>query len=339
MTWIGVTILIFLAILNYAAPYLTRRDLLFGATIAPDFRESAAARNIFRRFWRVSLLFHVPAILIAVITSSEPGWLLAFLLTVTGNVFAYARAHKEMRSYAVAPSELRHAELLARRQSTAEHPLALALPVILLAAGFLSAFVIPDSSGHAPLFAGWSAIVARWMQIDAQADGPLSFALGAWCGSFAPILLFRFNTRFNPAGLTNYRRLILRNVIALNTGLALFCGWIMNRAALGHTVDRVDVRIALTVIIIGLATHLSYMLWLRRNENEQLALSSGQPLGDRTRDSDWLWGMFYHNPDDPALLVEARCGPGYTLNFGHVRAWAVLSAFITIMIVPLVLKK
>jgi hypothetical protein len=79
-------------------------------------------------------------------------------------------AHKEIRGYAVAPSELRHAELLARRQSTAGHPLALSLPVILPAAGFAIAFMIPDPAGHAPLFGGWNAIVARWTQVGALAD-------------------------------------------------------------------------------------------------------------------------------------------------------------------------
>ena len=52
------------------------------------------------------------------------------------------------------------------------------------------------------------------------------------------------------------------------------------------------------------------------------------PLLVRTRqrppEDSWR-GIFYSNPDDPALLVPKRFGIGYTLNFGNPWAMAVLA--------------
>ena len=33
--------------------------------------------------------------------------------------------------------------------------------------------------------------------------------------------------------------------------------------------------------------------------------------------------MYYCNRQDPALFIQNRCGPGYTLNFGNMYAWPI----------------
>jgi uncharacterized membrane protein len=48
------------------------------------------------------------------------------------------------------------------------------------------------------------------------------------------------------------------------------------------------------------------------------------PVGDRTLDRYWKAGIFYVNTDDPALMVEARFGIGYTLNLGRPLSWVIL---------------
>jgi len=63
-----------------------------------------------------------------------------------------------------------------------------------------------------------------------------------------------------------------------------------------------------------------------------------QPMtarGDATPDSAWKGGVFYYNPDDPALFVEKRYGLGWTLNFGHPQAKLIL---VGLLLVPLVLS-
>ena len=64
-------------------------------------------------------------------------------------------------------------------------------------------------------------------------------------------------------------------------------------------------------------------------------------LADRRRtdavfhydDRYWYAGVFYTNPDDPALFVPKRFGLGWTLNFGHPQAKLVLIGILLLMLV------
>lgn len=55
-----------------------------------------------------------------------------------------------------------------------------------------------------------------------------------------------------------------------------------------------------------------------------LAPASGT---DRDDDRFWKAGLFYVNRDDPALLVGARFGVGWALNYGNPAAWLVIAGF------------
>ena len=50
------------------------------------------------------------------------------------------------------------------------------------------------------------------------------------------------------------------------------------------------------------------------------------PATGTDRDDDRLWkaGLFYVNRDDPALMVAARFGVGWALNFGNRVAWLIV---------------
>ena len=53
------------------------------------------------------------------------------------------------------------------------------------------------------------------------------------------------------------------------------------------------------------------------------------------RDDDryWYGGIFYYNPDDPAVLVPRRFGFGWTLNFGNPRGRLIM--IVTLLVVLL----
>jgi uncharacterized membrane protein len=56
---------------------------------------------------------------------------------------------------------------------------------------------------------------------------------------------------------------------------------------------------------------------------------------DATPDECWRWGTIYYNPNDPALMVEKRDGPGFTLNFGNRLAWALVVLIAAIVLAPI----
>jgi len=57
----------------------------------------------------------------------------------------------------------------------------------------------------------------------------------------------------------------------------------------------------------------------------------------RPPDDKWK-GIFYSDPDDPALLVPKRFGIGYTLNFGNPWSWVVLALILLAVALPFVLS-
>ncbi|WP_432832352.1 DUF5808 domain-containing protein [Dactylosporangium sp. CA-092794] len=62
----------------------------------------------------------------------------------------------------------------------------------------------------------------------------------------------------------------------------------------------------------------------------------GAPISARGREERGWYGFIYANPDDPHLIVPKRLGLGWTINFGHRRAWQTvfgLLAFIAVSVV------
>lgn len=99
------------------------------------------------------------------------------------------------------------------------------------------------------------------------------------------------------------------------------------------------------LFVLGLAAILFVILirtgrtgaYPARLATEPNILAETQTAGDRTPDECWRAGMFYVNPDDPAVLVEKRFGIGYTLNFGRPVAWILMAFILALVTVPLVI--
>ena len=51
----------------------------------------------------------------------------------------------------------------------------------------------------------------------------------------------------------------------------------------------------------------------------------------------WVFGRLYVNRADPALFMERRLGPGYTLNLGNPWSWLVMCVFVVALAIPLLL--
>lgn len=53
---------------------------------------------------------------------------------------------------------------------------------------------------------------------------------------------------------------------------------------------------------------------------------------NRDDDKHWKFGIFYYNPDDPALFVEKRFGIGWTNNFARPLSWVMIIGLVIILI-------
>jgi uncharacterized membrane protein len=86
------------------------------------------------------------------------------------------------------------------------------------------------------------------------------------------------------------------------------------------------VLIGILLAVVALAFWMAIKLWD----------ASG---GDETPEDRWTAGLFYSNPNDPALMVERRVGFGYTPNFARPLGWVIILLALALAATPFVLPR
>lgn len=97
----------------------------------------------------------------------------------------------------------------------------------------------------------------------------------------------------------------------------------VNQAALAEVL-----AVAFMVAVIALAV-VAVPAPKRRDGGDTRGMS-GDPRAWR--------GIFYVNPDDPAMFVPKRRGAGWTLNFGHRWTWRLVWLMIASLVASIVLS-
>ncbi len=339
-------------IIEIALPNLLRPDNLFSVTIAEDARHHPEVRALIAR-WRIcNAVIGLVAAGACAATFLLPPSSSLFILPVLLLVYLtmvpaiYVAFHRQALAFALPAqgSATRVASLRPRPYGTLISPWwellplsVIALTLILLALRYPTApAVIPthfDLTGHANGFATKS--IWTFFSI-------VGVQLGVW------VILTIFGaglsmSRVAPsAGAVgeSYRHMWARLVFVIKTGtvIILSIADLLTTSnpppgALAGPLAALPIALLVTILALTLTLALRYGQsgWrqLRR---------TGSPMparGDTTPDSAWKGGLFYYNPDDPALFVEKRSGPGWTLNFGHPQAKLIL---IGLLLVPLVLS-
>lgn len=98
------------------------------------------------------------------------------------------------------------------------------------------------------------------------------------------------------------------------------------------------------LLLIGgtLLAIILVLLWHpQRNRSQTRVLSEYERRHINTvfRNDDRYWnaGVFYNNPDDPALFVPKRFGLGWTLNFGHPQSRLVMIGALLLLLLLMAL--
>jgi uncharacterized membrane protein len=349
-------ILLFMGFFEWLMPSLTRRDILFGVTVAPNARATAAGRRIIGRFrLTIVLLTLLLAAAIAAqlflpnaevwfrITWSASG-IIAMLILLP---IPYLLAYRASKALAVAPEQAGQpgapptppaptAELRPRRYGDYVPliweivPLAIiAATVIYLASQYAAApAIIPqhyDLQGHVNRYA-------------AKSIG--SFFFLVWMQLFMEVLLLAValltaHARAIPgAADERFRRIWLRGLFGIRTLAILMFGalaaWITAniRATTVAPKGVWFVTVPFLVIVLGGTLALA----LRTGQGGARLGAASETATDRSDDRYWKLGVFYINPNDPSIFVERRFGVGWTINLGNPRAVLVLVAMLLIPI-------
>ncbi len=321
--------LLLVGVIFQFTPLLTRQGIFFSATVDPAFPQSDDGRRLLRSYRVQAALWAVGSIALALFFSAvNPSImvLLPILLLIVGTMFTYWVKFREIHEhYGRRAPDIRYAELSLQPQPKTFSLWLCAPPFVWLA------FVAFYLQAH------WYQLPERF-PVHWGADGqPNGWATRSFQGVYGPLLLAAF-----------------LNVLFLLFAMALL------RASRNTTMRHVTITILLLIMypvsfsfgMIGLLPLTTFPMWLIPAVTLGFgavlvvwaALKIRSPavadvVPEPQSDSYWKAGMFYFNPDDPAIFVSKRVGIGYTMNFGNRMSWFVLAGMLLVALLPALLLK
>jgi uncharacterized membrane protein len=334
--------LIVVGVIFSLLPRVTRPDLFFSVTVSRTFRHTETASRIVRRFQLAVLVATIAAVTLILsegfLRSPVPP-----LLVLPGQILAvtaaFVLARRAVLPFAAPPEPTREAELQKWPRVIPGGILAAVGPLILASASVAAIIVWPEGLPvRLPVHFGlWGP--DRWLE--ASAAGLARYYL--LIGSVLVLLFFtmlglsRAVGRAAATGETGaaeirFRRvtiwmlLVISYFLAIQPWIALF----VPDSSIGAPL-LTALGLVMTVAII---VCIVFLIRMGQGGHRAVveATNGGEaaPQGDHRPDSTWKLGLFYFNPEDPAIFVEKRFGIGYTLNFGNRWTWVAL-----LILVPL----
>jgi uncharacterized membrane protein len=322
---------------------LTRPDIFFSITVEPSLRKSAAGRAILCQFSQMVIFFSLIGlglILSGAFAGLTPALGVGLILggaTVGfgGMILAYATARRRVRPYHVEPSQEREVVVKPRPTRPVGGWLGQAGPFLILGLAALC------------LWWRWDVIPRRFPVHWDLYGRPDGWAIKSGRSVFGSVLVgtlicLFFSLLFN--GFVRGARHIhssgpdaekesrfLRTMMLMVLGLE-YC-----MAAMFGFSPILPPRLMAIFVVAGLLVGVAIAVvafrsgqggWRLRGQTPASTPGHQAPAGDRTPDECWKWGLIYYNPADPALWVEKRFGIGWTMNFGHPRAWFILGGIL-----------
>jgi uncharacterized membrane protein len=346
-----------IGVLLYLLPRLARPDLYFAVTVPLGFRDNAEGSRILRRY-RLAVVVHslvaLALLLIGLQSRGASGLLpVGILWQIIGSFIAFYRGRRQVMPYAVAPETIREADLTPRRRRLPGGWILQLGPFAILAADALW------------LHFHWEQIPERF-PVHWDLDGtPNGWATRSLSGVYGPLALgafvcavvavlawgtLRWTRRVEVSGgpgksEVRFQRTIVSILLATEYFLALIFGW-TGWLALHSQQEKAGPTPILIATVVFVVLIIVVMIHTGQGGSRLPEFSSfspgrpgARPLGDRTPDRCWKAGVFYFNPDDPAIMVEKRFGIGYTLNFGQPLSWVIVAALTILPVLIIVLTR
>lgn len=330
-----------------AIPRFSRPDIYFAVTVDPAFRDSGAGRAIGRRYAIQMISWIVLSILAVALLAfyGKPQLAsLAGMIVAIGSILSLVLANRSTKPHAAKPNPIREASLIARREHMPGGWILWALPFAILA----------GSGVYLQLH--WDAIPERFpihFGFDGKPDGWATRTPASVYWSLAMGAAICLMMTIMGWAVLHSRRISMRGTAArteqsfrsMNVTVMLVVEYLM--ASLFAAIPIVSIfhmnsaeftafiNVALTVFLLAVLLIVFFRYGQGGTRLAGHEALTSPPIGDRTPDECWKWGLIYYNRDDPAVMVEKRFGIGYTMNFGNVRAWLLLGALLALPLVSI----
>ncbi len=334
MKWVPICIILFNGLLFFFLPAFQRRNLFFAVPVADDFSSTERAKSLLRMY----RLVNVAAVLLAIGVvfslnhfEEHMVWLMLGQPAVALGMFAWIR-NRIASTTSPPPAAVHSTSLAAESPEIPGMEALLLLPFLILAGAGMYLNIhwadIPlrfpihfDAAGNPN---GWSTKSVKGVY------GILLFGGLLQCVFLFLIYGIKTGTRRAVPGSPRMRFMTANiwMLIILQWLLGILFGYIsllpvMTSKPAGWLIG------GFTMVVVGISMGFTvYIVKLQGQATES----------ENTPDSSWIWGgLFYYNPEDPALLVEKRIGIGYTFNMANRMSWGFFAIVALVVLLPMVL--
>jgi len=331
-------------------PRLVREDILFGVRIPQDRVNSPSAVRLRKLYSRYYLAFSIPVSVFMAWQIFETGnillFSLGFFVLLLGQGILYVWIHKKARRLKESEKWLDGkiqstvVDTSFRKNAGSVSAWWYLVPLfIVLANTAFSIWKYPSLGSILPVHFNAAGEADRWVDksfLNVFLLPLTQFVLTALM-FFVHWVIGASKQELNPADpegsvsrALRFRRTWSVYLVFLNTFLLLmtsFFHWKAMGFIRASSSLSMGLTVAWTVLLFGSLLYLTFALG---QGGSRIRSGSGADTGRINRDDDrfWKWGMFYYNPDDPAMFVEKRFGIGWTNNFANPKANLLLIVLI-----------
>lgn len=345
---LNVFLILFTAVFYWLTPGLTRRDLLFGVTVAPNARQTPEGRRIIRAY-RLGVVLIAAVALVAVgaalAFAPESAWqtgvpALAVLLILVADVVPYVLAHRASLGLR-APAGTAGDEPVAREAALRPRRYRDAVPLIWETLPI--ALIVATAAYLASLYPSAPAIIPMHWSVAGVPNGFAARSVGSFFALmwtqigifvlFTAISLLIVRAKTQPgAADTRFRSVTLRVLFFFKSLLILSFGveaaLISHAVVLGVEPPSWSAVVVFGPVLVSVVAILAVAVRMGQG-GAKLENTTATQI-DRMDDRYWLLGVVYVNRHDPSILVERRFGYGWTLNFGNIWSYIVFGMIVAV---------
>jgi uncharacterized membrane protein len=336
-------------------PVMRGEDAFFGVRVSPEFYRTEG-RALFRRyrFWLLLLFVEIEAIgvLVSLYRAELPLARIASLpLVVLPALILYLLFYRQVKPYAVLHEE-RFASTLKRRHLSEYTNIYLEGTVLCLMVvpSLFLIYYYPQLPEKIPVHWDWLGRPDAFARKSFGSVFFLSMMLVYLQGLFLLIkhglLTVKMTLPFERAeeylrGKEQFLSMVMRLMDYVRALVALMMGALVLNIVLSsveplrHLTNIAALINALSMVL--LTASCVYFTFRLLRLDRRLKKAVGRVYVQRGRDAAhwYAGGLFYYNPEDPALFVEKLVGFGYTFNMANRRVYVYLAY---ILLPPLLLS-
>jgi len=367
-------IMLFTILISYLAiagtfalfPYVSRRTVIFGVSVPEDVYRDPRVKSL-RGTYRNGVLI-AGAVFVAaqallyylggLTEDAQAIWLsvlIAVNLCVNGAV--YLRAYNGMKRLKEAEGWNKNAPQLVtvdtgfRRKKSMVSPLYFVSHLVLIAGTLIVSLTRYDSlPAMIPTTYDTAGNVVGWMEKSYKAIliMPGIELFMTLIMLFAYYMIAKSRQQIDPA---NREASLRRNMVFRRrwSAFTVYGGLLMaavfalvQLTILGILDQGVTLILSLALPVVIIAAVIALAVTTGQSGSRVKAGAGEYPPAKkaavREDDSNWKYGVWYYNPDDPSLFVEKRVGIGWTMNWARPLAWVIIAGILALVAGSLVLS-